>query len=67
MVQVRPWFAEFANHKVSGLITEGITWDQKRKFLADVKFYVWDEPYLFRLMRDNLLRCVSLEESKSIL
>ena len=62
------WFSDFGNHKAFELIPEDLTWDQKRKFLADEKFYVWDEPYLFRLGNDNLLRrCVSLEESKSIL
>ena len=54
MVQVRLWFADFVNHKASGLIPGDLTWDQKRKFLADAKFYVWDEPYIFRLGSNNL-------------
>ena len=58
-VQVRPWFADMANHKAAGLIPEGLTHHQKRKFLSDAKSFVWDEPHLFKLGVDNLLRrCV---------
>ncbi|XP_058755822.1 uncharacterized protein LOC131629041 [Vicia villosa] len=68
MVQVRPWFADMANHKAIGWIPEDLTWNQKWKFLSDANFYVWDEPYLFKLSSDNLLRrCVTSEESQSIL
>ena len=59
-IQERLWFADMTNHKASGLIPEGLSWKEKRKFLADAKYYVWDEPYLFRLSSDSLLRrCVS--------
>ncbi|XP_058767631.1 uncharacterized protein LOC131641343 [Vicia villosa] len=68
MVQVRPWFANMANHKTTGWIPKDLTWNQKWKFLSDANFYVWDEPYLFKLSSDNLLRrCVTSEESQSIL
>ena len=62
MVQVRPWFADFASHKATGFIPEDLTWNQRRKFLADAKFYVWDDPYLFKLGGDNVLRrCVTTD------
>ncbi|XP_058764942.1 uncharacterized protein LOC131638400 isoform X1 [Vicia villosa] len=68
MVQkVRPWFADMANQKASGWIPEDLTWNQRKKFLNDANFYVWDEPHLFKLSSDNLLtRCVADEETKSI-
>ena len=58
-IQERPWFADMANYKAAGLMPEDLTWNEKRKFLADAKYYVWDEPYIFRLSSDGLLRrCV---------
>jgi hypothetical protein len=67
-VQVRPWFADFANHKASGFVPPDLTSNQKRKFLSDAKYYVWDDPYLFKLGSDNLLRrCVTGDEAQSIL
>lgn len=40
MLQVRIWFADFVNHKATGLIPEDLTWNQKKKFLSDAKHYV---------------------------
>lgn len=38
------------------------------KFLCDAHYYVWDDPHLFKLGADNLLRrYITKEESKSIL
>ena len=67
-IQVRPWFADFANFKATGLIPKDLTSNQKKKFLSDVKQYVWDDPYLFKVGVDSILRrCVTTEESKDIL
>ncbi|XP_027335383.1 uncharacterized protein LOC113849580 [Abrus precatorius] len=36
---------------------------QKRKFLSDVKYYLWEEAYLFKVYGDNLIRrCVPESE-----
>ena len=68
MIQERPWFADMANFKVVGLIPEDFNWKQKKKFLWDAKYFLLDDPYLFKLGVDNLLRrCVTKEESTSIL
>nr|KYP32913.1 Retrovirus-related Pol polyprotein from transposon 17.6 [Cajanus cajan] len=68
MVQERPWFADLANFKVTRVIPEDFTWHQKKKFLRDATYYVWDDPYLFKIGSGDLLRrCVSREEAKSIL
>jgi hypothetical protein len=63
----RPWFADMANFKVGKIIPEDYTWQQKKKFLNDAKYYLWDDPYLFKEGRDGLLRrCDSGEEARSI-
>ncbi|CAJ2671898.1 uncharacterized protein LOC123891769 [Trifolium pratense] len=68
MMQERPWFADMANYKASGLIPEDLNWHQKKKFLRNANQYVWDDPYLFKIGADNLLRrCVTTEEATSIL
>ncbi|XP_075084805.1 uncharacterized protein LOC142168050 [Nicotiana tabacum] len=40
------------------------TADNRRRFLHDVRFYVWDEPFLYRQCADQLVRrCVPEEEN----
>jgi len=68
MVNERPWFANLANFKAVGIIPKDLTWQQKKKFLHDARFYVWDDPHLFKIGVDNMLRrCVTKEEAMSIL
>ncbi|XP_025981162.1 uncharacterized protein LOC114383786 [Glycine soja] len=68
VVNERPWFADLANFKATGIHPKDLNWQQKKKFLHDARFYVWDDPHLFKIGADNLLRrCVTREESKSIL
>ena len=68
MVNERPWFGDLANFKAAGIIPKDLTWQQRNKFLHDARFYIWDDPYLFKIGADNLLRrCVTKEEAKNIL
>ena len=68
VVNERPWFADLANYKAGRIIPKDFNWHQRKKFLHDVRFYIWDDPYLFKIGVDNLLRrCVTKEESRSIL
>lgn len=67
MIQERPWFADLENYKTTGLIPKDLSWQHKKKFLCDVNQYVRDDPYLFKLREDNLLRrCVTKEDASSI-
>ena len=62
VVQERPWFA--SSFKAAGIIPETMDWQQRRKFLKDSNQYVWDDPYLFKMGADNLLkRCVTSKEA----
>ena len=68
MVNERPWFADMANFKAARIIPKDLTWQQRKKFLHDARFYIWDDPHLFKIGVDNLLRrCVTKEEAKNIL
>nr|KYP36512.1 Transposon Ty3-I Gag-Pol polyprotein [Cajanus cajan] len=67
-IQERPWFADMANFKAAGVIPEDLNWHQRKKMINDAKLYVWDDPHLFKIGADNLLRrCVTKEEAKDIL
>ena len=68
MVNERPWFTDLANFKAAGIIPKDLTWQHRKKFLHDARFYIWDDPYLFKIGADNLLRrCLTKEEAKNIL
>nr|KYP77072.1 Retrovirus-related Pol polyprotein from transposon 17.6 [Cajanus cajan] len=67
-VSERPWFADMANYKAAGVIPEEYNWQQKKKFFRDSHYYVWDDPYLFKIGADGLLRrCVFGAEIRDIL
>ncbi|GJW81794.1 reverse transcriptase domain-containing protein [Tanacetum coccineum] len=63
-----PWFADFANYHAGNFVIKGMSSQQKRKFFKDVKHYFWDDPFLFKI-RANLVirRCVSGQEAFDIL
>ena len=68
MMNERPWFTDLANFKAVGIIPKDLTWQQRKKFLHDAPFYVWDDPHLFKIGADNLLRrCATKEEAGNIL
>nr|XP_009782959.1 PREDICTED: uncharacterized protein LOC104231632 [Nicotiana sylvestris] len=54
-----PWYADISNYLVSDLIPDGLESYQRKKFLRDCRQYYWEEPYLFRVCADNIIRrCV---------
>ncbi|GJX17602.1 reverse transcriptase domain-containing protein [Tanacetum coccineum] len=63
-----PWFADIANYHAGNFIVKGMSSQQKKKFFKDVKHYFWDDPYLFRICADQVVRrCVHGQESIDIL
>ncbi|GKF51967.1 hypothetical protein Tco_0148434, partial [Tanacetum coccineum] len=63
-----PWFADFANYHVGNFVIKGMTSQQKRKFFKDVKHYFWDDPFLFKICADQVIRrCVHGKEAFNIL
>nr|GEX57506.1 retrovirus-related Pol polyprotein from transposon 17.6 [Tanacetum cinerariifolium] len=49
-------------------IVKGMSSQQKSKFCKDVKHYFWDDPYLFKICADKIIRrCVSGQEAIDIL
>ncbi|GJS39947.1 hypothetical protein Tco_0564990 [Tanacetum coccineum] len=49
-------------------VIKGMTSQQKNKFFKDVKHYFWDDPFLFKICADQVIRrCVSGQEALDIL
>ncbi|GJZ45994.1 putative nucleotidyltransferase, ribonuclease H [Tanacetum coccineum] len=63
-----PWFADFVNYLVGNIIPKGMTYQQKNKFFFDLKHYFWEEPYLFKVCSDGMIRrYISGPETQTIL
>ncbi|GJR24205.1 reverse transcriptase domain-containing protein [Tanacetum coccineum] len=63
-----PWFADIANYHAENFVVKGMSSQQKKKFFKDVKHYFWDEPYLFKICADQVIRrCVHGQEAVDIL
>ncbi|GJT82681.1 reverse transcriptase domain-containing protein [Tanacetum coccineum] len=62
------WFADFANYQAGNFIVKGMSSQQKNKFFKDVKHYFWDDPFMFKICADQVIRwCVSSQEAIDIL
>ncbi|KAH9718388.1 hypothetical protein KPL71_022206 [Citrus sinensis] len=65
---VTPWYADIVNYLVTRTVPQEITSAQKAKIKSDAKYYVWDEPYLWKHCSDQVIRrCVPETEFTSIL
>nr|GEV13828.1 reverse transcriptase domain-containing protein [Tanacetum cinerariifolium] len=63
-----PWFADFANYHAGNFVVKGMSSQQKNKFFKDVKHYFWDDPFLFKICADQVIRwCVHDQEAVDIL
>jgi hypothetical protein len=60
-----PWYANIVNFKATGYVPPG---ENKRKLIHESHLHLWDEPYLFRVCSDGLLkRCVPAKEATKII
>ena len=60
-----PWYANLVNFMVTGYIPPG---EDKKRLIHLSRFHLWDDPYLFKVCADGLLRhCVPLCETQRIL
>ncbi|GJY18971.1 reverse transcriptase domain-containing protein [Tanacetum coccineum] len=63
-----PWFSDYANYHAGNFIVKGMSSQQKNKFFKDVKHYFWDDPFLFKICADQVIRrCVHGKEALDIL
>nr|GEZ03407.1 reverse transcriptase domain-containing protein [Tanacetum cinerariifolium] len=59
---------DFENYHAGNFIVKGMTSQQKNKFFKDVKHYFWDDPFLFKICANQVIRrCVHGKEAFDIL
>ncbi|XP_019260684.1 PREDICTED: uncharacterized protein LOC109238654 [Nicotiana attenuata] len=51
---IAPWYADYVNFIISGVAPSELSPDGRRKFIHDVRLYLWDEPFLFKHCADKL-------------
>jgi hypothetical protein len=60
-----PWYANIINYIVAGYISPGA---DKKKIIRYIRLHLWDNPYLYRVCADGLLRrCILAFETWKIL
>jgi len=68
VVEEWPWFADMANFKSGNIVPDDLEWPQRKRFFKDANHYLWDDPYLFKVSADGLIRrCVAGKEANDII
>ncbi|XP_070039212.1 uncharacterized protein [Nicotiana tomentosiformis] len=63
-----PWFADMDNFIVTGIVPNELSSNQRKELKQNCLDYYWDEPYLFKICNNGVIRrCVLEEEQLSIL
>ena len=63
-----PWYADIVNYLACGVVPPEFSYHQRRKLRTDCKFYIWDEPLLYRRGADVIIRrCVPETEQGGIM
>jgi len=62
------WYADIVNYLITEQIPDSWTKQERLRFLARVKWFFWDELYLFQYCPDQIIRrCVPNSEFRNIL
>ena len=63
-----PWYADIVNYLACGVVPPKFSYQQKRKLKTDSKYYIWDDPLLFKRGADMIIRrCVPESEQCKIM
>ena len=63
-----PWYADIVNYLACGVVPHEFSYQQKRKLRTDSRYYIWDDPLLFKRGADMIIRrCVPESEQGKIL
>jgi len=62
-----PWYADIANYLATSQ-TPSWSGQDKHRFMTQIRFFFWDEPYLFKYCPDQIIRrCLPEDEHQSVL
>ena len=63
-----PWYADIVNYLAYGVVPQEFSYQQKRKLRTDNKYYIWDDPLLFKRGANMIIRrCMPESEQCKIL
>ncbi|XP_074278683.1 uncharacterized protein LOC141602278 [Silene latifolia] len=63
-----PWYANLVNYMVTKKFPTSLSSSQRNKMKADSRFYIWDDPYIWKMCQDQVIRrCVPDVEIPPIL
>ena len=62
-----PWYADIVNYLACGVVPPKFSYQQKRKLRTDNRYYIWDDPLIFKRGADMIIRrCVPESEQCKI-
>ena len=63
-----PWYADIVNYLACGVVPPEFSYQQKRKLRTNSRYYIWDDPLLFKRGADMIIRrCVpEIEQCKIV-
>ena len=56
VVNDRPWYADLVNYLASTVVPPQASKIQICKLKSDAKYYIWDDPYLWKMCSDQIIR-----------
>ena len=59
---ILPCFADYVNYLACKVLPLELSSQQKKKFLHDMKIYLWNDPLLFKKGVDQVIRRCALDE-----
>ena len=63
-----PWYADIVNYLCSKQLPPDYSLQQKKRFFASLKNFLWDDPLLFKQFPDGIIRrCVPEVEVPSVI
>ena len=63
-----PWYANFVNYLANGVMPYELSHQQRKKFLANVTYYFWEDSFLYKHCPDKIIKkCVPKEKMTNIL
>jgi len=66
--QTTPWYPDLVNFKVCGVLSPRLSYQQRKKFFTDAKYYVWEESFLYKLCGDGIYkRCFPEDTARHVL
>ena len=67
-VEKASWYADIVNYLAKKILPPELTYQRKKKFFSDLKYYLWDDHFPYKQCDNQIImKCVPEEEMESIL